>query len=141
MGREIAQVYLMAGFEKVILNDISQKVLENATIYIANGLKKIEGKGKLSQGINTNLLMSKLIKELDLIKAVENADFIVEAIPEKMDLKQDLFKKLGEFAPEHAVLATNTSTMSITKIAESCNRPDKVHCLRCMCPDMSDKCY
>ena len=126
MGREIAQVYLMAGFEKVILNDISQKVLENATIYIANGLKKIEGKGKLSQGINTNLLMSKLIKELDLIKAVENADFIVEAIPEKMDLKQDLFKKLGEFAPEHAVLATNTSTMSITKIAESCNRPDKV---------------
>ena len=126
MGREIAQVYLIAGFEKVILNDISQKVLENATIYIANGLKKIEGKGKLSQGINTNLLMSKLIKELDLIKAVENADFIVEAIPEKMDLKQDLFKKLGEFAPEHAVLATNTSTMSITKIAESCNRPDKV---------------
>lgn len=126
MGREIAQVYLMAGFEKVILNDISQKVLENATIYIANGLKKIEGKGKLSQGFTTNLLMSKLIKELDLIKAVENADFIVEAIPEKMDLKQDLFKKLGEFAPEYAVLATNTSTMSITKIAESCNRPDKV---------------
>ena len=126
MGREIAQVSLMAGFEKVILNDISQKALEDATIYIENGLKKIEGKGKLSQGFTTDLLMSKLMKEIDLTKAVQKADFIVEAIPEKMDLKQELFKKLGEVAPEHAVLATNTSTMSISKIAESCKRADKV---------------
>ena len=126
MGREIAQVALMAGFRKVILNDINQEALENAEIYIKKGLKKLESKGKLNQGFTTDSLMTKLIKELHLIKAVENTDFIVEAIPEKMDLKQDLFKKLGQYAPEHAVLATNTSTMSITKIAESCIRPDKV---------------
>ncbi|MFX0072706.1 MAG: 3-hydroxyacyl-CoA dehydrogenase NAD-binding domain-containing protein [Candidatus Hermodarchaeota archaeon] len=126
MGREIAQVALMAGFEKVILNDINHETLENAVIYIENGLKKIELKDKLNHGFTTDLLMSKLIKELDLHKAVRNADFIVEAIPEKMDLKQELFKKLEELSPEHAVLATNTSTMSISKIAESCIRPDKV---------------
>ncbi|MFX1259978.1 MAG: 3-hydroxyacyl-CoA dehydrogenase family protein, partial [Promethearchaeota archaeon] len=126
MGREIAQVALMAGFKKVILNDINHKALDNAIIYIKNGLKKLEAKGKLNQGFTTKLLMTNLITELDLIKAVETADFIVEAIPEKMDLKQDLFKKLGHHAPEHAILATNTSTMSITKIAKSCSRPDKV---------------
>ncbi len=126
MGREIAQVALMAGFEKVILNDIKHNVLKNAAIYIKNGLKKLESKGKLNQDLTTDLLMSKLIKELDLIKTVENADFIVEAIPEKMALKQGLFKKLGLYAPEHSVLATNTSTMSITKIAQGCCRPNKV---------------
>lgn len=126
MGREIAQVALMAGFEKVILNDIKHNELKNAVIYIKNGLKKLESKGKLNQDLTTDLLMSNLIKELDLIKTVEAADFIVEAIPEKMGLKQDLFKKLGRYAPEHSVLATNTSTMSITKIAEGCSRPNKV---------------
>jgi enoyl-CoA hydratase/3-hydroxyacyl-CoA dehydrogenase len=126
MGREIAQVALMAGFEKVILNDIKHNALKNAVIYIKNGLKKLESKGKLNQDLTTDLLMSNLIKELDLIKTVETADFIVEAIPEKMGLKQDLFKKLGRYAPEHSVLATNTSTMSITKIAEGCSRPNKV---------------
>ena len=126
MGREIAQVALMAGFEEVILNDINSITLENALDYIENGLKKLEVKGQLYQGFNSDLLMSRLIKEIDLTEAVKNADFIVEAVPEKMDLKQDLFNKLGQYAPEHAVLATNTSTMSITKIAESCNRPEKV---------------
>ena len=126
MGREIAQVALMAGFESIILNDINQIVLENAVYYIKNGLKKLEAKGQLNQGLTTDMLMNRFIKELNLIEAVKKADFIVEAIPEKMDLKQDLFEKLGQNAPEQAVLATNTSTMSITKIAEDCNRPDKV---------------
>ncbi|MFX0187565.1 MAG: 3-hydroxyacyl-CoA dehydrogenase NAD-binding domain-containing protein [Candidatus Hodarchaeota archaeon] len=126
MGREIAQVALMAGFEKVILNDIKHNVLKNAVLYIKNGLKKLESKGKLNQDLTTDFLMSNLIEELDLIKTVENADFIVEAIPEIMALKQDIFKKLGRHAPEHSVLATNTSTMSISKIAEGCSRPNKV---------------
>ena len=61
-----------------------------------------------------------------MITAVKNTDFIVEAIPEVMELKQELFKHLGESSPEHTVLATNTSTMSITKIAEGSNKPEKV---------------
>ncbi len=126
MGREIAQVALMAGFENVFLNDISQEALKNAQKYIENGIKKIEGKGKLSPSLNTDLLMKRLILEQDLKKAVDETDFIIEAIPEKMSLKQDLFEKLGKLAPAHSILATNTSTMSITKIAEKCSRPHKL---------------
>ncbi|MFX1293436.1 MAG: 3-hydroxyacyl-CoA dehydrogenase NAD-binding domain-containing protein [Promethearchaeota archaeon] len=126
MGREIAQVALMAGFKKVILHDIKNEVLQQALQFIEKGLKKIESKNKLGDGVTPNLLMKNLFIEMTLEKAVENADFIIEAIPEIMDLKQEIFSKLGKYAPKHAILATNTSTMSITKIAESSKRPDKV---------------
>ncbi|MCK4686846.1 MAG: 3-hydroxyacyl-CoA dehydrogenase, partial [Candidatus Lokiarchaeota archaeon] len=126
MGREIAQVALMAGFNKVILNDIKKEVLEQAVQFIQNGLNKIEAKNKLNEGVSTNLLMKNLFIEMDLEKAVAQADFVIEAIPEIMELKQELFKKLGKYTPKHAILATNTSTMSITKIAESSKKPDKV---------------
>jgi enoyl-CoA hydratase/3-hydroxyacyl-CoA dehydrogenase len=125
MGREIAQTALMAGFKKVILVDIKQEVLEQAVQFIENGLNKMEAKNKLNEGTSTEL-MKNLFIEMNLEEAVEKADFIIEAIPEVMELKQNLFKKLGEYTPEHTILATNTSTMSITKIAESSNRPDKV---------------
>ena len=126
MGREIAQVALMAGFNKVILNDIKKEVLEQAVQFIQNGLNKIEAKNKLNEGVTAFLLMKNLFIEMNLEKAVAKADFVIEAIPEIMELKQELFKKLGKYTPKHAILATNTSTMSITKIAESSKRPDKV---------------
>jgi len=127
MGREIAQVALMSNlFEKVILNDINENALIAAKQYITAGLEKIESKGKLLQGLTTESLLKKLFTTKNLIASIKEADFIVEAIPEVMELKQDLFKELGEFAREDVVLATNTSTMSITKIAESSNRPEQV---------------
>jgi len=126
MGHEIAQVALMGGFKPVILNDLNNEILEKAAIKIENGLKRLETKGKLREGYTAPKLMKNLSKETNLKKAVSQADFIVEAIPEIMKLKQDLFGKLGKFAPEHAILATNTSTMSITEIGSSSGRPDKV---------------
>ena len=126
MGREIAQVALMAGFENVVLNDIKEEVIEDASNYIKNGLRSLEGKGLLSEGQKTDVLMTHFIKESELKTAVQNADFIVEAIPEVMDLKQELFNKMGNIAPEHAIFATNTSTMSITDIASTSGREDKV---------------
>ncbi|MBY9018540.1 MAG: 3-hydroxyacyl-CoA dehydrogenase family protein [Candidatus Lokiarchaeota archaeon] len=126
MGREIAQVALMAGFENVVLNDIQEGVIEDASKYIQNGLRRLENKGLLSEGQKTDILMTHLIKESDLKKAVQNADFIVEAIPEIMDLKQELFHEIGNIAPEQAIFATNTSTMSITDIASTSGREDKV---------------
>ncbi|HUW91025.1 MAG TPA: 3-hydroxyacyl-CoA dehydrogenase family protein [Candidatus Nanopelagicaceae bacterium] len=127
MGREIAQVALMSNlFEKVILNDINENALITAKKYITTGLEKIESKGKLGQGLTTDSLIKKLITTKNLITSIKEADFVVEAIPEVMELKQDLFKELGEYALEHAVLATNTSTMSISKIAEASNRPEQV---------------
>jgi len=127
MGREIAQVALMSGlFKKVVLNDINSSVLEDATKFIENGLKKLEEKGKFKPEVSIPDVMNDFIKENDLKQAVSNADFIIEAVPEIMELKQDLFKKLGEFSPGHAILATNTSTMSITEIASMSGRDDRV---------------
>ena len=127
MGREIAEVALMSDmFDKVILNDISENALNNAKKFIKLGIEKIESKGKLGQGLTTLSLIKNLIIDKNLINSIKEADFIVEAIPEVMELKQDLFKELGQHAPEHAVLATNTSTMSISKIAEASSRPEQV---------------
>jgi len=127
MGREIAQVALMSNlFDKVILNDINENVLSTAKKYITNGLEKIESKGKLGQGLTANSLINNLSTSKNLLTSIKEADFIVEAIPEVMELKQELFRELGEYAPEQAVLATNTSTMSISKIAEASNRPEQV---------------
>jgi len=126
MGREIAQVALMANFKAVVLNDIEQSALESATAFIENGLQKLEKKGLLAEGLTTESLMNRLVKEIDLKKAVAEADFIVEAIPEKMEMKKGLFQKLGTLTPSHAIFATNTSTMSITEIASESERPEKV---------------
>lgn len=126
MGREIAQVALMAGFEKVFLYSRSIETINKAKNFIENGLKKLKSKDNLDEGVTPELLMKNLILNRDIEKTVENADFVIESVPENMDLKQEIFKKLGNFAPKHAILATNTSTMSITKIAEASGRADKV---------------
>ncbi|MFX0072005.1 MAG: 3-hydroxyacyl-CoA dehydrogenase family protein [Candidatus Hermodarchaeota archaeon] len=126
MGHEIAQVALMAGFKKVIITDLTREILNSAVSKIENNLVKLENKNLLSQELNSKLLLKNLFKETDLNKAVSNADFIIEAIPEKMNLKQNLFENLGKFSPNHAILASNTSTMSITKIASKSGRANNV---------------
>jgi 3-hydroxyacyl-CoA dehydrogenase len=126
MGREIAQVALMAGFEKVFLFSRSIETITKAKSFIENGLKKLKAKNILDEGVTPESLMKNLILNRNIEKTVENADFVIESVPENMDLKQDIFKKLGNFAPKYAILATNTSTMSITKIAEVSGREDKV---------------
>ena len=126
MGHEIAQVALMGGFKTVILNDLTEEIINKAAIKIKNGLERLESKNKLNEGYTATNLMDNLVKEVNLEKALSNADFIVEAIPEVMILKKRLFEKLGKFAPKHAILATNTSTMSISEIASTSGRPDKV---------------
>ena len=129
-GHKIAQIALMAGFEKVILNSRTMQSIERAVDQIINsksvGLKVLESKGHLQEGQTTENLLKNLIKQADLKKAVEDADFVIEAVPEIMKLKQEIFKKMGEFSPDHAILASDTSTMSITKIGGSSGRPDRV---------------
>lgn len=126
MGREIAQVALMAGYEKVFLYSRTMETINKAKIFIENGLIKMKSKNMMDDDATPDLLMKNLILVRDIEKTVENADFIIESVPEIMELKQEIFNKLGKYSPEHAILATNTSTMSITKIAERSNRPDKV---------------
>ncbi len=130
MGYTIAQLALMAGFERVILNDINMEIIKNAVNKIENdttfGLKALESSGKLDKGVTAESLMKKLVKEIDLVKAVANVDFIIESIPEILNLKQEIFEKMGKYAPKYAIIATNTSSMSITKISETSGRPEKV---------------
>jgi len=125
MGREIAQVALMAGFEKVILFSRTQQTLDKALAFIEKGVQKMELKGMVDKGA-TNTIMKNLILVRDLEDAVQNADIVIESVPENMDLKREIFNKLGKYAPKHAILATNTSTMSISKIAEASNCPQQV---------------
>ena len=75
------------------------------------GLKKLESDGFLSAGETTDTILKRLIKEPDLKKAMEHADFVIEAVPEVMEIKKEVYKKLGEFTPRNTVIASNTSTM------------------------------
>ncbi|MFW9821545.1 MAG: 3-hydroxyacyl-CoA dehydrogenase NAD-binding domain-containing protein [Candidatus Thorarchaeota archaeon] len=129
-GHSIAQIALMAGFDKVIINDLSIDIIERAVSLIRNqpewGLKKLESESFLQEGDTTETILKRLIKEPDLKKAVENADFIIEAVPEVMDIKLDVYKKLGEYTPDNTVIATNTSTMSPSKMGEAAGKPENV---------------
>ncbi|MFW9877618.1 MAG: 3-hydroxyacyl-CoA dehydrogenase family protein, partial [Candidatus Thorarchaeota archaeon] len=126
MGYGIAHVAVLGGFDKIILNDIKKESLDNAAQQIEIGLLKCEELGRLPEGTTTKSLMARLVKELDLKKAVEHADFIIEAVPERLDLKLEIYKKLGEYAPKSTIIASNTSFIDISKLGEASGRPEKV---------------
>lgn len=142
-GHSVAQVALMAGFEKVILNDININLIEKAANKIENdkdfGLKKLELNGQLDEGITAEALMGRLVKEKELKKAIKNTDFIIECVPEVLKIKQAVFEKLGKYAPEHTILATNTSSMSITKIGETSGKLEKVIGMHFFPPPVENK--
>jgi enoyl-CoA hydratase/3-hydroxyacyl-CoA dehydrogenase len=142
-GHSVAQVALMAGFERVFLNDINMELIEKAANQIENdeifGLRVLESNGQLGEGITADALMRNLIKEVDLAKAVADADIVIECVPEIMKIKQEVFEQLGKYAPEHTILATNTSSMSITKISEASGKPDKVIGMHFFPPPVENK--
>lgn len=123
MGHGIAEVAAIAGYE-VWMHDIADEFLKNAMGKIEWSLKKLISKSVVREDIKT--IISRIHTSTDLEEVVKGADFVIEAIPEKIDLKREVFAKLDEYAPEHAVLATNTSSLPITEIAEATKRPDKV---------------
>lgn len=129
-GHAITQIALMAGFEKVYINDLNVETIEKGVSFIKNnprwGLKKLESDGFLRAGETTDIILKRLIKEPDLKKAVEHADFVIEAVPEVIDVKKEVYKKLGEYTPKDTVLASNSSTMSPTKLGEASGKPENV---------------
>jgi enoyl-CoA hydratase/3-hydroxyacyl-CoA dehydrogenase len=124
MGNGIAQVALMANYN-VTMVDIKQEFVDKGVNAIKEGLKKLEAKGQLGAGVSATNILERLKTSLDLKSAVKNADFIIEAVIEKMDVKKDVFKTCDQNAPPHAIIATNTSTMSITEMASATKRQDK----------------
>ncbi|MFX1344025.1 MAG: 3-hydroxyacyl-CoA dehydrogenase NAD-binding domain-containing protein [Promethearchaeota archaeon] len=124
MGHGIAQMSLLAGYN-VTLVDIKDEFVDKGWNKIDEGMKKLESKGSLPEGTTAASLMAKCKKSIDTVSAVKDADIMIEAVAEVMDIKKDVFKKCGDNAPSHCILASNTSTMSITDIGKDSGRPDK----------------
>jgi len=124
MGNGIAQVFAQAGFQ-VVMTDLKDKLLRRGFDSIKESLGMMKDKGKITEKQVDEALA--IIKgTLNLKEAVSEADLVIEAIPEDIDLKKQIFENLDEVCPEHTILATNTSTISITAIASATNRPGKV---------------
>ncbi|MHA1594320.1 MAG: 3-hydroxyacyl-CoA dehydrogenase/enoyl-CoA hydratase family protein [Candidatus Baldrarchaeia archaeon] len=124
MGHGIAQIAAMAGYE-VHLVDIKQEILEKALEKIKWSLSKFVEKGRISKGA-ADAAFSRIKTFLDLKEAVKDVDFVIEAVVEDINVKKQVFKTCDEATPPHTILATNTSTLPITEIAEATKRPDKV---------------
>jgi enoyl-CoA hydratase / 3-hydroxyacyl-CoA dehydrogenase len=124
MGHGIAAACLMGGY-KVFLRDIDQKFVDKGMAGIKASFDKFKEKGRMTPEAYADAF-TRLIPIIDLQTAVKDADFIIEAVPEKLQLKQSVFADLDKFAPKHAILASNTSNISITDIASATQRPDKV---------------
>ena len=125
MGHGIAEVALLAGY-KVNLYDIKDEYVEKGKQRIFDSLDLLSGKGKIPAELSVANKEKLLSTTTDLGEAVGNADLVIEAIPEIMDLKKKVFADIDKLAPAHTILASNTSTMSITEIATATNRPEKV---------------
>jgi 3-hydroxybutyryl-CoA dehydrogenase len=122
MGAGIAQIAATNGF-KVIMRDIKQEFCDKGVNTIKSGLDRQIAKGKTTQEA-ADAIMANISTTVEL-EGVAPADFVIEAVPEIMSLKQDTFKQLGEICREDAILCTNTSSMSITEITKLCKKPER----------------
>jgi 3-hydroxybutyryl-CoA dehydrogenase len=124
MGNGIAHVCAQFGFN-VQLVDVQQSMLDKAHATIAKNLSRQVQKGLLSEADQTAIL-GRIALSVDLATAASTSDLVIEVVSENMAIKEKIFKTLDEAAPESAILASNTSSISITKLASFTKRPDKV---------------
>lgn len=125
MGHGIAQVGLMAGYE-VNLCDIKQEFVDRGISRIYASLDKLASKGKVDPELVEKIKGGRLTGYISIAEAVKDVDFVMEVVPERMDIKLPTLAAIDAAAPAHAVIGTNTSTMSITKLAEATKRPHMV---------------
>lgn len=124
MGHGIAQVAAAAGLE-VTLNDVDREQVERGLAAVRANLEKGIEKGKLTAEQRDQTL-SRLEGATELTTVAGEADLVVEAVPESLELKQKILRALDEACPGHTILATNTSSLSIARIASVTNRPAQV---------------
>lgn len=122
MGSGIAQVAAQAGLQ-VTMRDIAPEILEKAMAVIRRNLQRSVEKGRITAG-EQEAILGRLRTTLDLEGAAE-ADVVIEAIVENMQAKKDLFSELDRICPPGTILASNTSSLSITELAASTRRPDR----------------
>jgi len=123
MGAGIAQVCAMNGYE-VTLHDLKEEYVEKGIKGIQKQLQRQVDKERISESD-----MNRFLRKIHLstkISNAENQDIIIEAAVENMEIKKKIFVQIDEFAPDHAILATNTSSLPITEVAAVTKRPEKV---------------
>jgi 3-hydroxybutyryl-CoA dehydrogenase len=123
MGHGFAQIFAQKGYS-VFLYDIDEKILKSALARIGANLDTFIEHGMI-RSKEKKAALEKIAVTTHLEEAVSKADFVLEAVPEIMDLKKEIFVKLDRFAPFHAILASNTSGLSITQIGSVTQRPEK----------------
>jgi len=124
MGNGIAHVFASGGFNVTIV-DIDQSALDRALATIEKNLDRMIRKEKITEA-EKEITLSHIRQSTDMAQAVVSADLVVEAATENVDLKLKIFASIDQHAPDGCILATNTSSISITKIAAATSRPDKV---------------
>lgn len=123
MGSGIAQVCAQSGYQ-VMVHDIKEEFLNNCFEGINKQLTRQVEKQKITKE-EMNQTLSRLRKSTD-IREARLADLVIEAAVENMEIKKSIFTDLDQYAPEHTILASNTSSLSITEIAAATDRPEKV---------------
>jgi len=124
MGHGITQVAATAGFE-VTMRDIEEKFVSSGMEKIKWSIGKFVEKGRISEE-DSKKALGRIKTTVSLKEATKDADFVIEAIPENLKLKQQVFKEIDGYAPSHTILATNTSALPISEIAAATKRPEKV---------------
>ena len=123
MGSQIAVQSALHGFQ-VTLNDLSLEILEKAMLTNRGHLERRASKGQMTKD-DVEAAVARVRLEPDLEAAARDADFVIEAIVERLEPKKECFAKLDRFCPPHAILATNSSTLGNSLIAPATRRPEK----------------
>ncbi|MCU4718250.1 3-hydroxyacyl-CoA dehydrogenase/enoyl-CoA hydratase family protein [Halapricum hydrolyticum] len=122
MGHGIAEVAALAGYE-VALRDIDEDLVQDGYENIEWSVEKLAEKDRLDE--DPEVVLDRITPLVDLEAAVGDADVVIEAVPEVMDIKTEVYGSLEEYAPDRAIFATNTSSLSITDLSEMTDRPEQ----------------
>ena len=125
MGHGITQVCAQVGKFDVAMRDIEQRFIDNGMKMIQESLQRFVKKGTMSEQ-ESKEIVGRIHPMLDLKEAVQNVDLVIEAVTENPSLKKSVLAETDKFAPAHAIIASNTSSISITEIGAATKRPGKV---------------
>jgi len=125
MGHGIAQVAAQVAKYEVYLRDVKQEFIDKGLKMINDSLQRFLKKGVITEA-DVKKVLARIHPTLDLKEAVTDADLIIEAVPENVEIKKGVFAEVDKFAKPQAIIASNTSSISITEIASATNRPEKV---------------
>ncbi|MFB6141395.1 MAG: 3-hydroxyacyl-CoA dehydrogenase NAD-binding domain-containing protein [Halosimplex sp.] len=123
MGHGIAEVAALAGYD-VTMRDIKQEFVDDGYDNVEWSLGKLAENGQISEE-EAESALERVEPFVDFEPAVAEADVVIEAVPERMDIKKDVYGELEEYAPDEAIFATNTSSLSITELSEVTERPEQ----------------